>query len=77
MTDADALAALRRIPGHEAAPDDTEIARLGGLTNRVYRVETAAGPVVLRLPGAGTEAYICTSTRPRACSSLATSPGAP
>ena len=58
MTDADALAALRRIPGHEAAPDDTEIARLGGLTNRVYRVETAAGPVVLRLPGAGTEAYI-------------------
>lgn len=30
------------------------IARLGGLTNRVYRL----GPHVLRLPGAGTETYI-------------------
>ncbi len=30
------------------------VTRLGGLTNRVYRV----GPSVLRLPGAGTEAYI-------------------
>ncbi len=32
--------------------------RLGGLTNRVYRVEAVGGPVVVRLPGAGTEAYI-------------------
>lgn len=34
------------------------IARLGGLTNRVFRVETAEGVYCLRLPGEGTEEYI-------------------
>jgi thiamine kinase-like enzyme len=53
----DALAALRAVPGYEVAGDGG-VVRLGGLTNRVYRVETTRGPVVLRLPGAGTEAYI-------------------
>jgi thiamine kinase-like enzyme len=47
----EARAALAAIPGLKA---DGEIKRLGGLTNRVYRV----GDLCLRLPGAGTEEYI-------------------
>ena len=43
------LAGLPPLPGLSGVPE-----RLGGLTNRVYRV----GDAVLRLPGAGTEAYI-------------------
>jgi thiamine kinase-like enzyme len=59
MTDADALQAIRRIPGFERTPDAAAITRLGGLTNRVYRIEVDGDePVVLRLPGPGTEAYI-------------------
>ncbi|WP_238739300.1 MULTISPECIES: choline kinase family protein [Pseudomonas] len=34
------------------------ITRLGGLTNRVFRVETTSGVFCLRLPGEGTEEYI-------------------
>ncbi len=42
------------------APPGSEIraARLGGLTNRVFRIEAEGGPYCLRLPGAGTEEYI-------------------
>ena len=43
--------ALAAIPGLTA---EGEVQRLGGLTNRVYRV----GGLCLRLPGAGTEEYI-------------------
>ena len=50
-----ARAALGEIPGIEGVG---EIARLGGLTNLVYRVETGGGPLCLRLPGKGTEEYI-------------------
>lgn len=55
MTDAEsaeALATLRAIPalGHVIGVPQ----RMGGLTNRVFRV----GDVVLRLPGRGTEEYI-------------------
>jgi thiamine kinase-like enzyme len=50
--EAEARAALATIPG--LAPYTGGILRLGGLTNRVF----AAGDAVLRLPGAGTEAYI-------------------
>ena len=32
--------------------------RLGGLTNRVYRVRAGGEALVLRVPGEGTEAYI-------------------
>ena len=32
--------------------------RLGGLTNRVYRVRAGGEALVLRIPGEGTEAYI-------------------
>lgn len=53
MTDDPELAsALARIPLLSGVTDPP--LRLGGLTNRVYRV----GPWVLRLPGRGTEAYI-------------------
>jgi len=46
-----ARAALAAIPGLDAGG---EVMRLGGLTNRVYRI----GGLCLRLPGAGTEEYI-------------------
>jgi thiamine kinase-like enzyme len=54
----EAFEAIRRIPGYGAVPDDAGIERLGGLTNRVFRVHAGTEPVVLRIPGAGTEAYI-------------------
>ncbi len=57
MTDIDdARAALRAIPAlaHLA---ETPVTRLGGMTNRVFRVD-AADPLCLRLPGAGTEEYV-------------------
>jgi thiamine kinase-like enzyme len=47
----EARAALAAIPGLAVSGG---ITRLGGLTNRVYRV----GDLCLRLPGAGTEEYI-------------------
>lgn len=56
MTD-EAVAAMRLMPGYGAAPIG-KVTRLGGLTNRVYRVEVDGEPVVLRIPGEGTEAYI-------------------
>jgi thiamine kinase-like enzyme len=53
MTDEAEIAALRQqIPALAAAKGRAE--RMGGLTNRVYRI----GDLVLRLPGRGTEAYI-------------------
>jgi thiamine kinase-like enzyme len=48
---ADVRKVLASIPGLKA---EGAITRLGGLTNRVYRV----GDLCLRLPGAGTEEYI-------------------
>jgi thiamine kinase-like enzyme len=53
MTDDAEIDALRQqIPALAAAKGRAE--RMGGLTNRVYRI----GDLVLRLPGRGTEAYI-------------------
>ena len=37
---------------------DFEVKRLGGLTNRVFRVDLSGEQYVLRLPGKGTEEYI-------------------
>jgi len=37
---------------------DARLARLGGLTNRNYRVEVDGQNLVLRIPGEGTSAYI-------------------
>lgn len=52
------IAALRKVPGFAADADGLQIDPLGGLTNRVFRVHGPGDPVVLHLPGAGTEAYI-------------------
>jgi len=52
------VAALRAIPAFAATADAAEVAPLGGLTNRVFRVSGAGEPFVLRLPGPGTETYI-------------------
>jgi thiamine kinase-like enzyme len=52
------LAAMRRLPGYGSIERLAGTRRLGGLTNRVYRVGLDAGPAVLRIPGEGTEAYI-------------------
>jgi thiamine kinase-like enzyme len=59
MIDDDVRTALGRIPllaGHDAAA--FAVQRLGGLTNRVYRVALGEQAWCLRLPGQGTEAYI-------------------
>ena len=42
------------------------IARLGGLTNRVYRVDLAGNSYCLRIPGKGTEEYINRSNEEQA-----------
>ncbi len=58
MTD-EAIAALDRIPlfaGVDRGAISAE--RLGGLTNRNYRIESPAGNYVLRLAGEGTGEYI-------------------
>jgi thiamine kinase-like enzyme len=53
------LAALGRAPAFTGLDlSDAAVARLGGLTNRVYRVAVADEVLCLRLPGAGTEEYI-------------------
>jgi thiamine kinase-like enzyme len=52
-------AALSRIPSmRDLSSDEKQIDRLGGLTNRNYRLVTKQGSFVLRLPGAGTSEYI-------------------
>ncbi len=51
----EAIAAYRSLTGTAGM---VEARRLGGLTNRVYRIDADGGRFVLRLPGEGTEAYI-------------------
>jgi thiamine kinase-like enzyme len=52
-------AALSRMPEmRDLQARDMKIQRLGGLTNRNYRLETPRGDFVLRIPGAGTSEYI-------------------
>lgn len=51
--------ALTRLGVHNAVEiAQANVSRLGGLTNRVYLVESARGSHVLRIPGKGTEEYI-------------------
>jgi len=54
------LAALSETPGYAELPESAlTITRQGGLTNLVFRVDAEGRkPVVVRLPGAGTETYI-------------------
>jgi thiamine kinase-like enzyme len=54
----DARRALGDIPRFADEARSTIFVRLGGLTNRVFKVSTGSGNYCLRLPGAGTEAYI-------------------
>lgn len=42
----------------ELDPKSIAIERLDGLTNRNYKIDSALGSHVLRLPGEGTENYI-------------------
>jgi thiamine kinase-like enzyme len=50
---------LTGIPGFaELAADAYIVDQLGGLTNRVFRIDTGKDRYVLRIPGEGTEAYI-------------------
>ncbi len=50
---------LARIPEmRDLRQDQVKVARLGGLTNRNYRLETPQGRFVLRIPGVGTSEYI-------------------
>jgi thiamine kinase-like enzyme len=55
---ADAREALAAIPKFKDEAGSAIFERLGGLTNRVFKVSTGSGNYCLRLPGAGTEAYI-------------------
>ncbi len=53
------LAALRNLERYATlTPQDIALARLGGLTNLVYRVEIGGEKLIVRLPGKGTQAYI-------------------
>lgn len=55
----EAKAALARMPVFRGVdPDDVRVERLGGLTNRSYRVAGPAESYVLRLAGPGTSTFI-------------------
>jgi thiamine kinase-like enzyme len=55
---ADAGRALANVPGFYDELPVARFERLGGLTNRVFKISSRRGTFCLRLPGAGTEAYI-------------------
>jgi thiamine kinase-like enzyme len=59
-TSDEALIAARRLPQwKDLAPGAIKVERLGGLTNRNYRIALASGEAyVLRIAGEGTSAYI-------------------
>ena len=51
--------ALQNLPQFAGtSPDSYTATRLGGLTNLVYRIETADKKLIVRIPGEGTNAYI-------------------
>jgi len=55
----DVLAAMRGIEVFKDVPAEAiKTERLGGLTNRNFRIESPLGRHVLRIPGAGTSEYI-------------------
>jgi len=55
----DVLAAMRGIDVFKNVPAEAiKTERLGGLTNRNFRIESPLGRHVLRIPGAGTSEYI-------------------
>ena len=56
--DDDITAARRLVADLGLADASAPVVRLGGLTNRVYRVGEGEGAVCIRFPGKGTEEYI-------------------
>lgn len=52
------MEALRRAPEFRKVTSADSIARLGGLTNLVHRVDMGDRSVIVRIPGEGTDAYI-------------------
>jgi thiamine kinase-like enzyme len=57
--DQDVLAAMKRIPLlASAAPSTLTVERLGGLTNRNYKIATPRDSYVMRIPGEKTGDYI-------------------
>ena len=57
--DTEVVTALARIPLFEGLSEgDMSAVRLGGLTNRNYRIDSPVGRFVLRLAGEGTSEYI-------------------
>ena len=57
------LEALSEIPEvRDLDPTSISVERLGGLTNRNYKISSPQGPYVLRLAGEGTSDYIDRST---------------
>lgn len=54
----DARRALAAVPAFADRAAKAQITRLGGLTNRVFRVGLSGDTLCLRLPGAGTDEYI-------------------
>ncbi|HWT31419.1 MAG TPA: phosphotransferase, partial [Propylenella sp.] len=57
--EAQARRALAAVPGFSReAAEAAELTRLQGLTNRVFKVETADTRYCLRVPGGGTAAFI-------------------
>jgi thiamine kinase-like enzyme len=58
MSDDDIAAIHELLRDLDIVRPDAAIERLGGLTNRVYRVGSGEDALCLRLPGKGTEEYI-------------------
>lgn len=51
--------ALRQTPEYQGVElQDSQVTRLGGMTNLVYRVELSGRNIIVRIPGKGTEDYI-------------------
>jgi thiamine kinase-like enzyme len=68
----DVLAAMRGIALFKNVPADAiKLERLGGLTNRNFRIDSPLGRHVLRIPGAGTSEYISRKNEAHAARSAA------
>src|SRR5687768_18551435 len=68
----DVLTAMRGIDLYKDVPENAiKLERLGGLTNRNFRIDSPLGRHVLRIPGAGTSEYISRKNEAHAARSAA------
>ena len=68
----DVLTAMRGIDLFKNVPENAvKLERLGGLTNRNFRIDSPLGRHVLRIPGAGTSEYISRKNEAHAAKSAA------